>query len=130
MPKVKPAAISTAVAKKTAAKPNAKSGRKLLSQLKNVGYTRPEIEDTLSTLLALTLDELEHVRTDSRSTAFEVTIAAAIIDNAAKGNLVALENLLLRLFGKPGSAITPSADLPLADDTPTIIVPTNNAITR
>ncbi len=130
MPKVKPAAISAAVDKKTVAKPNAKSGRKLLSQLKNVGYTKPEIEDTLSTLLALTLDELEHVRTNTLSTAFEVTIAAAIIDNAAKGNLAALENLLLRLFGKPGGAILPSTDLPLADDTPVIIEPTLHAITR
>lgn len=83
-------------------RPGAKRKRKLLVSLTSVGYTRAEMEETLRTLLALTLNELEHVCLNSHSTALEVTIARAIKDNAAKGNLAALEGLLLRLFGKPG----------------------------
>jgi FAD synthase len=75
--------------------------QKPVLQLKRAGYKLAEINDTIQTLMTLTLEELRVVWDNPASTLLERTIASAIRKSIEKGNLDAMETLLNRVYGKP-----------------------------
>ena len=75
--------------------------QKPVLQLKRAGYKLTEINDTIQTLMTLTLEELRSIWDNPASTLLERTIASAIRKSIEKGNLDALETLLNRVYGKP-----------------------------
>ena len=75
--------------------------RKFVTQLKGMGYKVSEINDTIQSLLALTLDELRGVKEDEGVTALERAVASALIKSGKSGDLKAIETLLSRVFGAP-----------------------------
>lgn len=75
--------------------------RKYVSQLKNIGYSLIEINDTLQALLALTKDELTNVQKNSDSTMLEKIVSASMLNALKIGDLMVIETLLTRIYGRP-----------------------------
>jgi hypothetical protein len=89
-----------------------KKGRpkKLVSLLKMEGYSLSQINDTISNLLALSIDELKEIMKTGlfegeAATAFEQTIASAICKDKARGEIITITGLLTRSFGTPKQTI-------------------------
>lgn len=89
--------------------------RKFTTQLKAYGYTRSEINDTIQTMLAMKMDELNAVDNHPQATILEKTIAGAMIKGMQKGTLYSIETLLSRAFGLPKQEVetTIMAEQPL-----------------
>ena len=75
--------------------------RKFQCALKDVGYSHSQINDTLETMLAMTLDELKTVFENPKATILERTIAGAMHKSLTGKNLDSIETLLTRRFGQP-----------------------------
>ena len=82
------------------ANPNGRP-RKYVSILKEHGYKKSEIDDTIQNMMAMDLDELKAVYDNPKGTILEKTIANAMVKSLQKGSLYSLETLLTRVYGKP-----------------------------
>ena len=79
--------------------------RKYVSQLKDLGYKKSEINDTIQAMMAMTMDELKEVWENKNATILEKTIANAMKKSLEKGTLYSLETLLSRVYGQPKQEI-------------------------
>ena len=75
--------------------------RKLVTQLKDMGYKLSEINDTYMTLTSMTVDEIKDVYENENATVLERTLAKALYNGLQKGSLYNLETILTRALGKP-----------------------------
>lgn len=92
--------------------------RKFTTALREIGYTKGEINDTIQTMLAMDIEELRSVFESPKATILEKTIAGAMKKSLEKGTLYAVETLLSRAFGLPKQDIetTITAEQPLFGD--------------
>ena len=74
--------------------------RKVVKELKEIGYSLDDIRATMKNMLGLYKEELKEITQDENSTILEIMVASAIIKSVKKGELVTLEILLNRTFGK------------------------------
>ena len=82
--------------------PNPKGRKpKLVTVLKNEGYSQSEVKETILQLLTLTVQELNAVSENPSATILELTISRALLYGIRKGSLYALESLLNRSIGLP-----------------------------
>jgi hypothetical protein len=79
--------------------------RKFVTTLKEIGYKRSEINDTIQAMMAMDKDELTDVFKNPKATILEITIAAAMKKSIEKGTLYSMETLLSRVFGMPKQEI-------------------------
>lgn len=79
--------------------------KKLLSQLKDIGYTKSQIEDTMLSMLTMTRKELEKIDKGDEFTILERIIAGTLLKSHDKNSLYNLEILLTRSQGKPRETI-------------------------
>ncbi len=79
--------------------------RKYVSLLTEQGYKRSEINDTISAMMAMTLDELAEVYRNPLATILEKTIAGAMKKSLEKGTLYSLETLMSRVHGVPNQTV-------------------------
>lgn len=79
------------------------SGRpkRLASRYQEFGYKKAEVDETISVMLGLTMDDLKKIHDDKHSTILEKIIARALSQAMSKGSLYNLEVLLSRRFGSP-----------------------------
>ena len=75
--------------------------RKYVSLLKDSGYKLSEINDTIQSMMAMTMVELKAVFDNPDATLLELTISNAMRKSLQKGSLYSLETLLTRVYGKP-----------------------------
>jgi hypothetical protein len=80
--------------------------RKFVTLLKEQGYKRSEINDTIQAMLAMDMNELKGVYDDPRATILEKTVANALRKSLEKGTLYSIETLLTRVFGQPKQEVT------------------------
>jgi len=52
--------------------------KKLVKQLKEIGYTKSEVTETINVMLAMTIDQLKQIYENKESPILEKTIAAAL----------------------------------------------------
>lgn len=86
--------------KGTSGNPNGRP-RKYVSQLKEIGYKKSEINDAIQAMMAMTMDELKEVWENKNATILEKTVANAMRKSLEKGTLYSLETLLSRVYGQP-----------------------------
>ena len=98
--------------------------KKLISQLKQIGYTKTQVEDTILTMLTMTRKELEQIDKDDQFTILERIIAATLVKSHDKNSLFNLELLLTRSQGKPKETI----DQTLTSKDYTITLNLNNTL--
>lgn len=79
--------------------------RKYVSQLKEIGYKKSEINDAIQAMMAMTMDELKEVWENKNATILEKTVANAMRKSLEKGTLYSLETLLSRVYGQPKQEI-------------------------
>ena len=79
--------------------------KKLLSQLKEIGYTKSQVEDTMLSKLTMTRKELEKIDKGDEFTILERIIAGTLVKSHDKNSLFNLEILLTRSQGKPRETI-------------------------
>jgi hypothetical protein len=77
------------------------SERKYVNALKDQGYTKTQINDTIRVMTAMTIQELKEVFDNPIATILEKTIANALVMSLKKGSLDSLETLFTRWHGKP-----------------------------
>lgn len=75
--------------------------RKFVTTLKEIGYKRSEINDTIQAMMAMDKDELTDVFKNPKATILEMTVASAMKKSIEKGSLYSIETLLSRVFGMP-----------------------------
>lgn len=91
--------------KGTTGNPNGRP-RKFVTLLKEQGYKRSEINDTIQAMLSMDMTELKGVYDDPRATILEKTVANALRKSLEKGTLYSIETLLTRVFGQPKQEVT------------------------
>ena len=79
--------------------------KKLITQLKEIGYTKTQVEETMLSMLSLSRKELEKIDRGDEYTIMERTIAGALLKGHDKNSLFNLEMLLTRSQGKPKETI-------------------------
>jgi hypothetical protein len=79
--------------------------QKLITQLKEIGYTKSQVEDSVNAMLTLSRKELEKIDRGDEYTIFERIIAGALLKSHDKNSLFNLEMLLTRSQGKPKETI-------------------------
>jgi hypothetical protein len=79
--------------------------QKLITQMKEIGYTKSQVEDTMLAMLTLSRKELEKIDKGDEYTIMERTIAGALLKGHDKNSLFNLEMLLTRSQGKPKETI-------------------------
>ena len=79
--------------------------QKLITQLKEIGYTKSQVEDSVNAMLTLSRKELEKIDRGDEYTIFERIIAGALLKSHDKNSLFNLEMLLTRSHGKPKETI-------------------------
>jgi hypothetical protein len=79
--------------------------RKYVSQLKEIGYKKSEINDAIQAMMAMTMDELKEVWENKNATILEKTVANAMRKSLEKGTLYSIETLLSRVYGHPKQEI-------------------------
>lgn len=84
--------------------------KKFVSLLKEHGYKKSEINDTIEAMMAMTIDELKNVYSNPLSTILEKTIANAMKKSLEKGSLYSLETLITRVYGQPKQEIESKND--------------------
>lgn len=77
-----------------------------MTLLKEQGYKRSEINDTIQAMLSMDMVELKAVYDDPRATILEKTVANALRKSLEKGTLYSIETLLTRVFGQPKQEVT------------------------
>lgn len=75
--------------------------KKFVTLLKEQGYKRSEINDTIQAMLAMSITELKEVYDNSNATILEKTVAKALSKSLEKGTLYSIETLLSRVYGQP-----------------------------
>lgn len=92
--------------------------KKYVTILKAQGYKISEINDTITSLLAMTMQELKAVPDDPEATMLEVIIARALWKDASEGSLRSMETILSRVFGHPKTSFENTiTEQPLFPDT-------------
>ena len=84
--------------------------RKFVCLLKDMGYTKQDIDTTIQNMMAMSISELAEVFKDDNSTVLEKTIANAIKRGIEKGTLYSMETLLTRVYGQPKQEIESKND--------------------
>ena len=79
--------------------------QKLITQMKEIGYTKSQVEETMLSMLSLSRKELEKIDKGDEYTIMERTIAGALLKGHDKNSLFNLEMLLTRSQGKPKETI-------------------------
>ena len=79
--------------------------RKFVCLLKDMGYTKQDINTTIQNMMAMSISELAEVFKDDNATVLEKTIANAIKRGIEKGTLYSMETLLTRVYGQPKQEI-------------------------
>ena len=79
--------------------------QKLITQMKEIGYTKTQVEETMLSMLSLSRKELEKIDKGDEYTIMERTIAGALLKGHDKNSLFNLEMLLTRSQGKPKETI-------------------------
>jgi tmRNA-binding protein len=79
--------------------------RKLITQMKDIGYTKTQVEETMLSMLSLSRKELEKIDKGDEYTIMERTIAGALLKGHDKNSLFNLEMLLTLSQGKPKETI-------------------------
>jgi hypothetical protein len=79
--------------------------KKLVPSMKVEGYKLTEINDTIQSIISMTVEELKHVWDNPNSTILEKTVAGALRKSLEKGNLESVETLINRVYGKPKEKI-------------------------
>jgi hypothetical protein len=79
--------------------------RKFVCQLKDMGYNKQDINQTIENMMAMTLNELADIFKDEHATILERTIANAMRKSLEKGTLYSLETLISRVHGVPSQTI-------------------------
>ena len=79
--------------------------QKLITQMKEIGYTKTQVEETMLSMLSLSRKELEKIDRADEYTIMERTIAGALLKGHDKNSLFNLEMLLTRSQGKPKETI-------------------------
>jgi antitoxin (DNA-binding transcriptional repressor) of toxin-antitoxin stability system len=79
--------------------------QKLITQMKEIGYTKSQVEETMLSMLSLSRKELEKIDKGEEYTIMERTIAGALLKGHDKNSLFNLEMLLTRSQGKPKETI-------------------------
>lgn len=82
------------------ANPNGRP-RKYVSLLKEQGYKLSEVNDTIQSMMAMTIDELNNVWDNPKATILEKTIAGAMVKSLKNGSLYSMDTLMSRVYGKP-----------------------------
>lgn len=86
------------------ANPNGRP-RKYVSLLREQGYKLSEINDTIQSMLSMEVTELKSVFEDERATILEKIIASAMNKSLRKGDLISIETLISRVYGKPKESV-------------------------
>jgi hypothetical protein len=79
--------------------------QKIITQMKEIGYTKSQVEDTMLSMLSLGRKELEKIDRGDEYTIMERTIAGALLKGHNNNSLFNLEMLLTRSQGKPKETI-------------------------
>ncbi len=79
--------------------------RKFVCQLKEMGYNKQDINQTIENMMAMTLNELAEIFKDEHATILERTIANAMVKSLQKGTLYSLETLISRVHGIPTQTV-------------------------
>lgn len=79
--------------------------KKLVTQLKEIGYKQSEVNDTLQVLFALGEDELKVIEKSTEHTMIERTVASALLNGLKKKSLYNVLQLLERVYGRPKETI-------------------------
>jgi hypothetical protein len=79
--------------------------KKLVPSMKVEGYKLTEINDTIQSIISMTVEELKKVWDNPKSTILEKTVAGALKKSLEKGNLESVETLINRVYGKPKEKI-------------------------
>lgn len=79
--------------------------RKFVCQLKEMGYNKQDINQTIENMMAMTLNELADIFKDDHATILERTIANAMVKSLQKGTLYSLETLISRVHGIPTQTV-------------------------
>ena len=79
--------------------------KKLITLMKEIGYTKTQVEETMLSMLSLGRKELEKIDRGDEYTIMERTIAGALLKSHDKNSLFNLEMLLTRSQGKPKETI-------------------------
>jgi len=79
--------------------------KKLVTLMKEIGYTKSQVEETMLSMLSLSRKELEKIDRGDEYTIMERTIAGALLKGHDKNSLFNLEMLLTRSQGKPKETI-------------------------
>lgn len=79
--------------------------KKLVTLLKEIGYHKSQVEDTVNTMLVMSRKELEKIDKGDEYTILERIIAGALVKSHDKNSLFNLEMLLTRSQGKPKETI-------------------------
>jgi len=90
--------------------------RKFVTTLKSMGYKNSEVVDSIQSMLAMTMDELKDIYQNTESTALEKMVDGAIKKSIEKGDLLSMETLLSRVFGKPKESV--KIDSPVPENSP------------
>lgn len=75
--------------------------KKMVTTLKESGYTVSEINDTIQAMMAMNIEELSQVLKMKDATILELTIAAALIKGFKNGSFFAMDTIITRFAGKP-----------------------------
>jgi phage-related protein len=73
--------------------------RKFVCQLKDMGYNKQDINQTIENMMAMTLNELADIFKDDNCTILERTVANAMRKSLERGELYSIETLIGRLYG-------------------------------
>jgi hypothetical protein len=79
--------------------------RKFVCQLKDMGYNKQDINQTIENMMAMTLNELAEIFKDDNCTILERTIANTLRKDLQKGNLYSIDILINRVHGKPNTSV-------------------------
>lgn len=79
--------------------------KKWITTLKNQGYTKSQVVDTIQVMLNLSLEELKEMYESPDTNVLEKTVAHALKKSLEKGTLYSLETLLTRVHGAPKQEI-------------------------
>ena len=79
--------------------------RKFVCQLKDMGYNKQDINQTIENMMAMTLNELADIFKDEHATILERTISNAMRKSLEKGTLYSLETLISRVHGVPTQTV-------------------------
>ena len=84
-----------------------KNGRpkKIVTQLKDIGYSKDDINQTFMNMTAMSRKELEHIDKSEDYTILERIIAGVLLKSHDKNSLFNLEMLITRVHGKPKETV-------------------------